>query len=332
MIDSTGRRAIRANGTILDVLPVGRVVFCTGGLLVVLFTLVKPEASHGLGTAMRFVFWSLHVGVGLAALWVAGRILANGEHVPNNTVLSVLLTGCVGVVVAVPGYFLLDILFASLVVDPDVEAVSSSGMISLLAELQDVAPWFMVAWVLINLPVLIPQPDLGVRLEDRVALHAADNALASGQGNTTKQSSPALRVVADNRQEAHATYRNTLAKPATQKFLMSLSGVIGTDVIAVSSDLHYLNVWTVAGRTTVLGNLRDVVSELADTGMQVHRSHWVTHDHVRRIVGTSNNAACILSNELRIPVSRRRWKAVREQYGRGVLKQTESVNGQSRNG
>jgi len=104
-----------------------------------------------------------------------------------------------------------------------------------------------------------------------------------------------------------------------EEFLQSLPGLVGTDVVAVSSDLHYLNVWTVAGRSTVLGNLRDVASDLAEKGMQVHRSHWVAHAHVRRIVGTASNASCIMSNELRVPISRRRWKSVREQYGRGVI-------------
>jgi len=104
-----------------------------------------------------------------------------------------------------------------------------------------------------------------------------------------------------------------------EHFLSNLPGSVGTEVIAVASDLHYLNVWTVAGRATVLGNLKDVVAELGEAGMQVHRSHWVAHAHVRRIVGTASNAACILSNELRVPISRRRWKAVREQYGRGVV-------------
>ncbi len=86
-----------------------------------------------------------------------------------------------------------------------------------------------------------------------------------------------------------------------------------------------------AGRTTVLGNLRDVVSDLCDSGMQVHRSHWVSHAHVRRIVGTASNAACMMSNQLRIPVSRRRWKSVREQYGRGVLHLQVSVEPAKRN-
>jgi len=85
-----------------------------------------------------------------------------------------------------------------------------------------------------------------------------------------------------------------------------------------------------AGRSTVPGNLRDVVSDLGDHGMQVHRSHWVAHSHVRRILGTATTASCIMSNELRIPVSRRRWKSVREQYGRGVVHSNSGSNHRER--
>lgn len=105
----------------------------------------------------------------------------------------------------------------------------------------------------------------------------------------------------------------------TNRFLQTLPGIFGKDIIAITSDLHYLNVFTLVGKTTVLGNLRDVVAELQDTGLQVHRSHWVAHKHVDRIVNSGGQPACIMSNGIRVPISRRRWKAVREYYGQGVI-------------
>ena len=116
--------------------------------------------------------------------------------------------------------------------------------------------------------------------------------------------------------------KKSSVKPIEQKpdILKSLPGFIGTDIIAVSSDLHYLNVWTEQGRATVLGNLRDAVNELDDKGMQIHRSHWVASKHVKRVVGTANKGACILTNNLRIPISRRRWKDVQQYFGHGVVR------------
>ena len=289
MIDSSGRRALRANGTVLDLLPVGHVIATAGLLLVLLFTWVRPEASNGLGVAGRLGFWMLHVGLGLLALWVATQWLASGARLPGNVLAAVLLSGCAGVVIAAPGYLALDALYAPYIVDVDSDPPPPAFPVAMMLEIVELAPWFLTSWLLINLPVLMPKPQPALLLDDEVE-HQPEEL------DTTPQ--------IDSR---------------GHRFLDSLPGVVGTDVIAVSSDLHYLNVWTVAGRTTVLGKLRDVVDELEDQGMQIHRSHWVAHAHVRRITGSATNAACLLSNQLRVPVSRRRWAAVREQYGRGVV-------------
>lgn len=284
------RSLVQANGTLLNILPLGKALAAGGVLLVLLFTLVKPEASLGLGVAQRLVFWVLHVGLGLVALMVSSRWLASGERLPSSTWLAVLVSGLAGALVAAPGYLLLDWVYAGKTMDLNPEIETQNLIYGLFEEYIELAPWFVLSWVVINLPVLMPHREVEFGINDSVewALEAND-------------------IV------------ETSDSDVTQKFLNSLPGVIGTDVIAVSSDLHYLNVWTVAGRTTVLGNLKDVAEELEPIGILVHRSHWVANAHVRRIVGTSNNAMCILSNELRVPISRRRWKACRERFGRGVV-------------
>lgn len=346
---------MRADGTILDLLPVGRIIAFTGALLIALFTLIKPEASTGLGAIGRLVFWSLHVGLGLGALWIAGRWLAYGDRLPSGTWPAVLVTGCAAILLAAPGYLLLDVLFIAHKVDIDPDPPAAWPMI-LVEEVFELAPWFMLAWILINLPVLLPKPTRSIDLDDSVSLdyetefatrraeaNASPRALTSGdprpepdnQANLASKQSVAhrasLKLVSREQGDGSETNTQDLQAQNSQKqmFLQSLPGVVGTDVIAVSSDLHYLNVWTVAGRSTVLGNLRDVVNDLGDIGLQVHRSHWVAHAHVRRIIGSASNASCILSNELRIPISRRRWKSVREHYGRGVIHSSNAAGKKS---
>lgn len=301
MIDSSGRRALRANGTVLDLLPVGQAIGVTGFMLVILFTLVRPEASIGLGTLGRLFFWTAHVGLGLVSLWFASQWLGSGQLLPQSPFLRVVMTGVAGIIVAAPGYIVLDVLFAPYQQEQSPDVAASSLLALIGNEVVEIAPWFMASWLLINLPVLLPRPTLSTPTDESVS-HAPRILEEEGEPKSTVSNDVdnETRFVAD-------------------RFLSSLPGVIGKDVIAVSSDLHYLNVWTVAGRTTVLGNLRDVVAELDDIGMQVHRSHWIAHAHVRRIVGTASSGACILSNELRIPISRRRWKDVREQFGRGFV-------------
>ena len=209
------------------------------------------------------------------------------------------------------GYLALDAVFATHVIDRDAEPPAASWLAALIGEALDLAPWFLATWLLINLPILLPRPDRGPRLDDT----------ATPIDSIQTESSPTLRLVTEE-SPSTAPDRPPTAQVdmAGRRFLATLPGIVGDDVVAVASDVHYLNVWTVSGRTTVLGKLSDVVTDLGDTGMQVHRSHWVAHAHVRRIVGTAGDAACILSNELRVPISRRRWKAVREYYGRGVVR------------
>lgn len=327
MLDSSGRRALRADGTVLDLLPIGQAAVLTGTLLVALFVVAKPEASSGLGTAGRIAFWALHVGLGLGALSVSSRWLASRERLPNNTLAAVLITGCAAIVIAAPGYLALDALFKPYIIDIDVEPAAGSLAGALVDEVLDLAMWFLAAWLLINLPVLLPRPSGSIRLDDNV-VHATvegkaepDLTLVGASPNSSPsgellEATQILQLVDD---AGSANVSAPQVSECGERFLSSLPGVVGNDVIAIASDLHYLNVWTVAGRTTVLGNLKDVGTDLRDIGMLVHRSHWVAHAHVRRIVGTASSSACILSNELRIPISRRRWKAVREQYGRGVV-------------
>ena len=335
MIDSSGRSAIKANGTILDLLPVGNALLLSGGLLVVLFTLVKPEASNGLSFAGRLLFWAVHVGLGLIAIWLASLWLGTREYLPGGTLLAILVTGCAGALVATIGYLILDQIYAPYIIDLDPDPPYSSLPKMLITEIAELSPWFLASWVLINLPVLLPRPSQSVTLDDSVrhtenssglkvesiAEHVNDIVIdtTSDPKTTAKESDTTTSHTPDTSASINGLKKNHSLNGHNSKFLINLPGVVGTDVIAISSDLHYLNVWTVAGRTTILGNLRDAVAELDDIGMQVHRSHWVAHAHVKRIVGTASDAACILSNELRIPISRRKWKSVREHYGRGFV-------------
>lgn len=287
MIDSSGKKHLSANGTVFDMLPIGQSVGVLGALLVALFTVVKPEASHGLTWLGRLLFWLLHVALGLGSLWVASQWLSRGKLLPSTTLGAVLVSGIAATLIAVPGYIALDLIFSPYIQDLDPDEPVTSLPSQLIGEFLELSPWFMGSWILINLPVLLPVSSHELSMDDSVT------------------------VIDDNT-------KDTIDDK--HRFLSSLPGIVGKDIVAVASDLHYLNVWTVAGRTTVLGSLKDVSDELSNLGIQVHRSHWVAHAHVSRIVGNSSSAACIMSNELRIPISRRRWKSVKEHYGRGVVK------------
>lgn len=327
MFGRTRQRAMRADGTILDIFPVGKVLTVIGLLLIALFTLIKPEASNGLGILGRLLFWSSHVGLGLVGLWIAGRWLAHGRYLPNSVLIAVLSTGIAAILIAAPGYLLLDSFFAPYTIDldPDPPMPWATQAVQELAEL---APWFMLTWLIINLPVFFSASSADIRIDDTespipesisVTEHESDAEKTSDVSEPRRHATRKLNTGEELRSIDNEVTESLIETAQKQQYLSSLPGIVGTDIIAVSSDLHYLNVWTVEGRSTVLGNLRGVVDDLGEFGMQVHRSHWVAHAHVQRIVGNASKASCILTNELRIPISRRRWKSVREYYGRGVV-------------
>ena len=300
VIDSSGRRALQINGTVLDIMPVGRIVSVTGGLLVLLFTLIKPEASSGLSLWPRALFWFLHIGTGLCALLVASRWLASRHYLPGSTLSAVIVTGLAGVILASPVYFVLDIIFEPYTVDLDGDDPAAHPILQLVIEIAELTPWFLATWLLINLPVLLPARATGTNTLSANTSDTPDKLPSTDKSEPKNYSTRThLQPVPDTRDANHGTTQSvattgpdiaavapnascTTHAPAAamsqasagqQKFLLSLPGVIGSDIVAVSSDLHYLNVWTVAGRTTVLGSLRDVASELADAGM--HARHHI---------------------------------------------------------
>lgn len=75
-------------------------------------------------------------------------------------------------------------------------------------------------------------------------------------------------------------------------------------VLALSSEDHYLRVYTARGEALILMTLAEAVEMLKD-GFQVHRSHWVHGGAVRDY----RSGQVELVGGLRLPVSRQRRKA-----------------------
>lgn len=88
------------------------------------------------------------------------------------------------------------------------------------------------------------------------------------------------------------------------RLLERLPTTIGTDVVYVHVSGHYLEVVTTSGSALVLMRLSDAVTALGDRGMQVHRSYWVSYDHVTRLKRQDHRMILCLSGDLEIPVSR----------------------------
>ena len=119
----------------------------------------------------------------------------------------------------------------------------------------------------------------------------------------------AARLSSALRQRLHG------AAPTAPVLRDAISGVphrLGDDLVRVEAQDHYVLVVTVQGRATVAARFSDVLAAVASFGgSQCHRSHWVRHAHVLRIVRKGSAHVCHLSNGEAVPVSRRRAAEVR---------------------
>lgn len=80
---------------------------------------------------------------------------------------------------------------------------------------------------------------------------------------------------------------------------------LSSSILCLQMEDHYLRVYTTEGNGLVLQRLSDAVEELAEAnGTQVHRSWWVARSAVEKTVTDNRQKFLILSNEVRVPVSR----------------------------
>lgn len=99
-----------------------------------------------------------------------------------------------------------------------------------------------------------------------------------------------------------ATQPQNLADP----LLVRLPATIGHDIIALTGQGHYTQVFTRAGSSLVLMRFADAITaaEAVSSGSQVHRSHWVAHNAICGTEGNGETMVLCLSNGLKLPISR----------------------------
>jgi hypothetical protein len=106
------------------------------------------------------------------------------------------------------------------------------------------------------------------------------------------------------------------------EFLAKFSDEIGTNIIYLMSELHYIRVVTLKGQMLILHNLKDAISELPLDliGIQTHRSFWVNIKYVDSTMVKKLQNFLMLSNGNSIPVSRRRLRLVKDflEKNRGI--------------
>ncbi|MCK0098679.1 LytTR family transcriptional regulator DNA-binding domain-containing protein [Qipengyuania sp. S6317L1] len=91
----------------------------------------------------------------------------------------------------------------------------------------------------------------------------------------------------------------------TNALLDQLPASLGSDVIALEMEDHYVRVHTALGSELVLMRLRDAIVHVAEIdGRQVHRSWWVARLAVEDVRREGRNVRLVLPGGLEAPVSR----------------------------
>ncbi len=96
-----------------------------------------------------------------------------------------------------------------------------------------------------------------------------------------------------------------LGPPAPAPFLKRLPSRLGSELLCLQAEDHYLRVHTPLGNDLMLCRLSDAMAELGGLeGLQVHRSYWVARAAVVGVERNGKKLALRLANGLDVPVSR----------------------------
>ncbi|WP_075214110.1 LytTR family DNA-binding domain-containing protein [Mongoliimonas terrestris] len=245
---------------------------CAG--LTLALTWIGPSASDGLGTLNAMVFWAAHVVPALALLAFVQVRLARVRRIGALPGLAqTTLTAVVGSLVFTPLALLIDRLFGAA---GSVDPVALPIVVRAGAEFAVLVVPFVLVWGLINAPSLM----------------------------TVAATRP---TDADDRPDGLAASDDVAA------FRARIPRRLGWEIIALSAELHYLRVYTTRGNTLILfpfGRALDLLSHA--NGIQVHRSHWISLDHVDAVVTRDGRTVCTMIDGPNLPVSRSRRSALRQ--------------------
>lgn len=103
------------------------------------------------------------------------------------------------------------------------------------------------------------------------------------------------------------------ARSGDSPFLRRLPAKLGTDLLCVATEDHYLRVTTTLGHDLILFRLSDAIAELdPGLGQQVHRSYWVARRAVAGVERNGQRTSLLLTNGATVPISRTFLPALRE--------------------
>lgn len=162
-------------------------------------------------------------------------------------------------------------------------------------------PMTIIVWAFGYLPGPVPLPSL-----QQALMHYFYVFLVGGVVTAFFYAIESRRPAATSAPSVQSPAAKASEEPAPSiRFLDRLPPELGTGLLALEMEDHYVRAHTVLGSDLVLMRLRDAMAELDGVeGMQVHRSWWVARLAVRDVKRDGRNVRLVLENGIEAPVSR----------------------------
>jgi len=241
----------------------------------------------------RFLYWTLHIGLGLCLVVLVTRSLQLLWMSRLGQWAQLGISSIVAVIVFAPVGILLDILIPASFgpqghADIQESARNTGAIRAVLEEVGAYAPTVVAVWLIVNLS------------------YRYFNAGTDQQPDTKAD-------------DAKITSKLKL-DAKTDGIFEKIPPALGHEVMLIRSDANYIHVHTTMGKTMFLYSLTKAAEELRDSGLRVHRSYWVSFDHVKEVKQHGTSTVCVMVDGTSVPVSRRRQKELFDYFGKDFVR------------
>ncbi len=259
--------------------------FWVSVFLILLFTFLNPAGTLGVEFGLRLLIWTVQISI-LVPTFIIIHIKLQKIQIFDhlNDWYKILLSGLIGCFFFLP--FGLAIDYVTGLDDWSKFRNLSESYTIVINEIGSLFPTAILTWVAINAPRILNFNFSKISAVEQVKLMPSEQT---------------------------PNYEKQFDSVSKNEFLAKFSYKIGTDIIYLMSELHYIRVVTLKGEMLILYNLKDAISELPVDliGIQIHRSFWVNLKYIEKIIKKKLQNILILSNGKSVPVSRRRLSLVK---------------------
>ncbi|MFN9008403.1 MAG: LytTR family DNA-binding domain-containing protein [Hyphomonadaceae bacterium] len=257
--------------------------------IAIVIALLNPSSTQELSIAQRALFWLIQVSALLTMMQVMQLALQKlSPFFKWPIFVQLALSGFIGAALFVPIGTWLD---GILGLDEPTVTLPRSWYLEFLEELAFVSPPAVAAWLGLNAIRL--RGALGVFQDRGLPVTNTDQTSTQPRGST----------------DVNTGSQESKTEPLKLPFVDLLPPPLGTDLVALSAELHYTRVYTFAGQALIFypfGRAIEELKEVGYPGVQVHRSHWVAQDHILQKKRLKSSGFLQTDTGLKIPVSRRR--------------------------